>query len=313
MGHPDKPGDDKVWRRARNMPNLSKILNPNIGLFFFQDVLYMFLRVLKGHRAWKIDVNARTDRAGCKLACTPAIPPIRWYAPPCAHAIAPESARTGENVKGACGVGLNWPSACLPDLHAGRAKFLFIGGFARSFYNASFVDAACEQNIDFNSASMILRDATKSDWPTILRLNEDSVHFLSPMDEAKLAKWSAASSYLRVVEEGGAIAAFLLAFRKGDDYAGVNFAWFGARYDDFLYVDRIVVAPDFRGRKLAERFYDDLDAFARERGIPRITCEVNIEPPNPVSLRFHDKRGFQEVGREGYAGKTVSMLHRGIA
>jgi predicted GNAT superfamily acetyltransferase len=160
---------------------------------------------------------------------------------------------------------------------------------------------------------MILRDATKADWPTILRLNADSVYFLSPMDAAQLATWSAAATYLSVVEEGGAIAAFLLAFRRGDEYAGVNFAWFGARYDDFLYVDRIVVAPDFRGRKLADRLYDDLDAFARERGILRITCEVNIEPPNPVSLRFHEKRGFQEVGREEYAGKTVSMLQRGIA
>jgi hypothetical protein len=160
---------------------------------------------------------------------------------------------------------------------------------------------------------MILREATKSDWPTILQLNVDAVHFLSPMDEAKLANWSTAATYLRVVEEGGKIAAFLLAFRKGDDYAGVNFAWFAARYDNFLYVDRIVVAPDFRGRKLADRLYDDLDAFARARDIPRITCEVNVEPPNPVSLRFHEKRGFREVGREGYADKIVSMLQRGIA
>ena len=156
----------------------------------------------------------------------------------------------------------------------------------------------------------ILRSATSADWPAILALNEESVHFLSPMDAAKLAKWSAAASYLRVVEQGGRIAAFLLAFRKGDDYAGVNFAWFCDRYDDFLYVDRVVVAPDFRGQKLADLLYDDIDAFAHERGVPRITCEVNAEPPNPVSLRFHERRGFKKVGREGYAAKTVSMLER---
>ena len=156
----------------------------------------------------------------------------------------------------------------------------------------------------------ILRPAVKTDWPAILMLNEESVHFLSPMDEAKLAKWSAAASYLRVVVQGGRLAAFLLAFRKGDDYAGVNFAWFSARYDDFIYVDRVVVAPDFRGRKLADLLYDDIEAFARKQGISRVTCEVNAEPPNPVSLRFHERRGFREVGREGYAGKTVSMLER---
>ncbi|HSM94596.1 MAG TPA: GNAT family N-acetyltransferase [Rhizomicrobium sp.] len=156
----------------------------------------------------------------------------------------------------------------------------------------------------------ILRPATKADWPSILVLNEESVHFLSPMDEAKLAQWSAAASYLRVVVQGGRLAAFLLGFRKGDDYAGVNFAWFATRYDDFVYVDRVVVAADFRGQKLADLLYDDVEAFARAHGIPRVTCEVNVEPPNPVSLRFHERRGFREVGRERYAGKTVAMLER---
>jgi len=157
---------------------------------------------------------------------------------------------------------------------------------------------------------MTIRDLAKRDWPAVLRLNEESVHFLAPMDEAKLAKWSVAAFCFRVVEMDGQVAAFLLAFRKGDDYAGVNFVWFAERYDDFVYVDRIVVAPDFRGRKLAGRLYDDLEAFARARAIPRVTCEVNVEPPNPVSLRFHEKRGFEEVGREAYAGKIVAMLQR---
>jgi predicted GNAT superfamily acetyltransferase len=108
----------------------------------------------------------------------------------------------------------------------------------------------------------------------------------------------------------GQVAAFLMGFRKGDDYDGVNFVWFARRYSDFVYVDRIVVAPDFRGRKLADRLYDDFESFARARAIPHLTCEVNVEPPNPVSLRFHARRGFQEVGREAYAGKIVAMLHR---
>jgi predicted GNAT superfamily acetyltransferase len=155
----------------------------------------------------------------------------------------------------------------------------------------------------------MIRHITKADWPEILRLNEESVHFLSAMDEAKLAKWSDTASYFRVVELDGKVAAFLMGFRKGDDYAGVNFAWFAQRYSDFVYVDRIVVAPDYRGRKLADLLYDDFEKFARERVIRHLTCEVNAEPPNPVSLRFHERRGFKEVGREEYAGKTVSMLH----
>jgi predicted GNAT superfamily acetyltransferase len=154
----------------------------------------------------------------------------------------------------------------------------------------------------------MLRDATKSDWPAILALNAESVHFLSPMDAARLAQLAKAASYLRVIEEDGKIAAFLMAFRKADDYDGVNFVWFADRYGDFFYVDRVVVAPDFRGRKFADRFYDDLESVACAGGVKRLTCEVNAEPPNPVSLRFHERRGFREVGRVPYSGKTVSML-----
>jgi uncharacterized protein len=44
----------------------------------------------------------------------------------------------------------------------------------------------------------------------------------------------------------------------------------------------------------------------------RVTCEVNLEPPNPVSQRFHESLGFVEVGRqETYGGSvTVQLLER---
>lgn len=159
-----------------------------------------------------------------------------------------------------------------------------------------------------------LRDVIRADWPAILGLNEESVHFLSPMDEAKLARWSAAACYLRVVEKDRKVAAFLLGFRKGADYDSPNFLWFDSRPGDFVYVDRVVVAPAFRGRKLADALYDDFEAFARARGIAHVTCEVNVEPPNPASLRFHERRGFHEVGRQPYGpNKIVALLQCDIA
>jgi uncharacterized protein len=155
----------------------------------------------------------------------------------------------------------------------------------------------------------MLRDAARSDWPAILAMNKEAVHFLSPMDEAKLAQWSAAACYLRVVEVEGKVAAFLLGFRKSADYDSPNFLWFNERFDDFVYVDRVVVAPAFRGQGFADKLYDDFESFARARAIPRVTCEVNVEPPNPVSLKFHARRGFQEVGRQPYGPhKVVSLL-----
>jgi predicted GNAT superfamily acetyltransferase len=40
-----------------------------------------------------------------------------------------------------------------------------------------------------------------------------------------------------------------------------------------------------------------------------LCCEVNVEPPNPGSLRFHERIGFAEVGQ--FAPKpdyVVSLL-----
>ena len=45
----------------------------------------------------------------------------------------------------------------------------------------------------------------------------------------------------------GKVDAFLLAFDQDARYDSPNFIWFRARYPRFVYVDRIVVAPDLRG------------------------------------------------------------------
>ena len=160
---------------------------------------------------------------------------------------------------------------------------------------------------------MTLRDATRADWPAILALNDEAVQYTGAMDAARLEKLAAWACYLRVIEREGRIAAFLMGFREGTDYDSPNYIWFNRRFDKFHYVDRVIVAPEFRGQRLADRLYDDFEAFARTKGAPRILCEVNVEPPNPASLRFHARRGFREIGREPYgAAKIVAMFERSL-
>lgn len=154
----------------------------------------------------------------------------------------------------------------------------------------------------------VLRDATAADWPAVLALNAAFVRYLSPMDEARLRTLAVASSYFRVAKAGEIVAAFLLAFRKGAAYDGAIFNLFSTRFAEFLYLDRIVVAEPFRGQGVADRLYDDVMHFARQSGAQRLTCEVNTVPPNPASMRFHEKRGFYQVGAVGVGDKTVALL-----
>ena len=160
-----------------------------------------------------------------------------------------------------------------------------------------------------------IRAARREDFAAILALNAESVRFLSPLTPERLDALHRAAAYHKVVEADGEIAAFLLAFREGASYDSPNYLWFAGRYPAFVYVDRIVVAPSHRGGGFGALLYDDIAAFAAKTGAPWLTCEFDIEPPNPGSKRFHERMGFREVGTQWLGGgkKRVSLQAKAIA
>jgi len=70
-----------------------------------------------------------------------------------------------------------------------------------------------------------------------------------------------------------------------------------ARYADFCTsTDRHL--PGLQGIILATQLYADLQAQAVARGIPQRVCEIHIDPPNLVSLRFHQKAGLLRSAKQ---------------
>jgi uncharacterized protein len=139
----------------------------------------------------------------------------------------------------------------------------------------------------------------------MLALNAAHEAETSPLDLAALTEML--SNAFHSATEAAGRDGFLIAFDQDAAYDSVNFLWFKARYDHFVYVDRIIVAPHARGRGLARTFYEGLFDHARKAGHERIVCEINIDPPNPGSMAFHAALGFTEVGRADLSnGKTVS-------
>lgn len=157
---------------------------------------------------------------------------------------------------------------------------------------------------------MVFRTATASDYPAILKLNEELVHFLSPMDETLLSRLQEQSELTQVIEEDGKVVAFIILMREGKDYDSENYRWFSQHYPQFLYVDRIVVDPTSHHHGYGKMMYSEVFSHAKHTNIPVVTAEVNIEPPNPVSLNFHKKTGFEEVGTQWLCNNTkqVSLL-----
>lgn len=155
-----------------------------------------------------------------------------------------------------------------------------------------------------------VRGMQPGDFARVLQLNHAAVHFLSPLDDARLAALHGMAACRRVgVDGAGQVRAFLLALREGAAYDSPNYRWFVQRHPQFLYVDRIVVADTHQGRGLGRMLYGELLAFARASGVATVTCEIDTDPPNPRSLRFHAAIGFRTVGTQcvGASRKRVAL------
>jgi uncharacterized protein len=156
---------------------------------------------------------------------------------------------------------------------------------------------------------MIVRELTPADWPRVLELNLASVQALSELDEQRL-RWILSLAHRSlVVEDDGEVVAFALAIASGTDYDSDNYRWFTARYERFLYLDRIAVDASLRRRGVGAQLYDAMETAAASFG--RMVCEVNLLPRNDVSLAFHAARGYGEVGQLAHGEeKLVSLLSK---
>jgi len=101
------------------------------------------------------------------------------------------------------------------------------------------------------------------------------------------------------------ILGFVLAMDPGLGYESENYAFFEKSFENHLYIDRIVLSEQSRGLGLGGQFYQKIFDKARADGRSTVTCEVNLEPPNPGSLRFHRRWGFVDVDTQPTKGGQV--------
>jgi uncharacterized protein len=155
-----------------------------------------------------------------------------------------------------------------------------------------------------------IRDLSLLDATAILSLNNEHARETSALDDAGLTTLLNMALYARGVDRG--TTAFLIALDHNASYGSPNFQWFKASRRSFVYIDRIIVSSAARGSGIARLLYQDLFATAKRAGHDRVVCEVNIEPPNPVSEAFHAAMGFDAVGQATIYGgtKTVRYLEK---
>jgi len=132
----------------------------------------------------------------------------------------------------------------------------------------------------------------------VLALNLASRPTVAPLDPQELSRLVSLPHEHRVATRGDEVVGYLLAFPRDAPYDGEEFLAFreiltGA----YLYVDQVAVESGARDRGIGRSLYQEIQSVAVRGGVQVRCCEVNLEPPNPRSLAFHEKLGFRPVGR----------------
>ncbi len=160
---------------------------------------------------------------------------------------------------------------------------------------------------------MRLRKLTPRDLADMLALNNEAVPAVPEATESELAAILDACSFGFAAVTDTEFLGFVMGLAPGSTYSSPNYQYFERRGTDHLYVDRIVVSAEARGMRIGQTLYQQVIDLAVDQGRNEVTCEVNLDPPNPESLAFHSRMGFSEVGRQDTGYATVSLLARPLS
>ncbi len=150
------------------------------------------------------------------------------------------------------------------------------------------------------------RDVGAADLPGLLALNNAHAAALSWQTPTQFSQLIDMACFAQTCGEADAL---LIALDQDAAYDNQNFAWLSARFERFVYIDRVVVAEHMQGRGLAGALYAALALQARSQQQPRLVCEINLDPPNQGSVAFHRRLGFEQVGQADLPnGKRVGYF-----
>ncbi|WP_188111344.1 GNAT family N-acetyltransferase [Nocardioides antri] len=146
----------------------------------------------------------------------------------------------------------------------------------------------------------VIRPIEQHDLDTIVDLNQDALHGVGELDYESAALLVKQSDQALVLDVDGDVAGFVITLPTGAAYDSSRYDWFEDRLDDYVYLDRIVVADTHRRQGVASRLYD-----AIESDLP---VALEVYDTNTPSLEFHRQRGYRKIGELEHAGKRNLML-----
>jgi predicted GNAT superfamily acetyltransferase len=163
----------------------------------------------------------------------------------------------------------------------------------------------------------VVRNIEAADLSKVLEINNANTPGVSELTFAELETDLDNSLHaLAIDNEQGEVCAFCITFDPVAPDAGDNHRWFAERYKSFVYLDRIAIDSNHQNSGLGALLYQSVEQqMIKSAEHSLLCCEVNLEPPNPGSLRFHHRIGFTEVGQSTpeYANYRVSYLSKSLS
>ena len=158
---------------------------------------------------------------------------------------------------------------------------------------------------------MNIRRLESKDVTAAWQINEQGLPGTGQISPEEMADLFSLSELPIGVFDGDEMLGFVLCLTPRKRYASLNYAWFNQRYQEFLYVDRIAVALEHRDRGIGSLLYGQVIEHGKNLQFP-VMAEVNLTPPNPGSIRFHERHRFTEIGVFHQGKKSVTMMLRPV-
>lgn len=152
----------------------------------------------------------------------------------------------------------------------------------------------------------LIRSATPQDLPAIHKINEAFIPKVISVSLSWLQEYYPQTASFLVCETKMGVSAFVMAMTSGLNYPSENYRWFQKNYPQSLYVDRIAVDQEAHGLGMGRALYQTLEKQWKSKATS-ISCEVNVNPPNPDSYAFHKKLGFTEVAQQDTKNGTIRV------
>tara|TARA_B100000287_G_scaffold24801_1_gene24038 strand:- start:8110 stop:8586 length:477 start_codon:yes stop_codon:yes gene_type:complete len=147
------------------------------------------------------------------------------------------------------------------------------------------------------------------DTPALWKINEEGLPGTGEISLDAMSDLLSLGEFCIGAFEEEKLLGFVICLLPNRSYGSLNYAWFNDNYANFLYVDRIAVSEEYRNKKIGSLLYEKVISHAQKLDFP-IAAEVSLKPPNPDSIRFHKRHGFEEVGVLHHEKKSVTMMLR---